>query len=71
MSMISTQTLRVCREGKPDSTFPDHALTMQTIAGRQNYNLNSRVIALDARASDFEVEKAIRDAIATPAAFAM
>ena len=44
---------------------------MQTIAGRQNYNLNSRVIALDARASDFEVEKAIRDAIATPAAFAM
>jgi len=24
--MISAQTLRVCREGKPVSTFPDHAL---------------------------------------------
>ena len=23
--MISAQTLRVCREGKPASTFPDHA----------------------------------------------
>src|SRR5712671_4499489 len=26
LSMISGQTLRVCREGKPVSTFPDHAL---------------------------------------------
>ncbi|MFH0303287.1 hypothetical protein AAFX91_40395 [Bradyrhizobium sp. 31Argb] len=26
-SMISAQTLRVCREGKPVSTFPDQALT--------------------------------------------
>src|SRR4051812_14721265 len=26
LSMISAQTLRVCREGKPVSTFPDHAL---------------------------------------------
>src|ERR1700733_6735061 len=26
--MISAQTLRVCREGKPVPTFPDHALTM-------------------------------------------
>jgi hypothetical protein len=25
-SMISAQTLRVCREGKPVPTFPDHAL---------------------------------------------
>src|SRR5882724_12796358 len=25
LSMISAQTLRVCREGKPVSTFPDHA----------------------------------------------
>jgi hypothetical protein len=26
--MISAQTLRVCREGKPVSTFPDHALVL-------------------------------------------
>src|SRR5215475_13861308 len=26
LSMISAQTLRVCREGKPLHTFPDHAL---------------------------------------------
>jgi hypothetical protein len=26
LSMISAQTLRVCREGKPLFTFPDHAL---------------------------------------------
>jgi hypothetical protein len=26
LSMISAQTLRVCREGKPASTFPDHSL---------------------------------------------
>jgi hypothetical protein len=26
LSMISAQTLRVCREGKPLRTFPDHAL---------------------------------------------
>jgi hypothetical protein len=25
LSMISAQTLRVCREGKPLHTFPDHA----------------------------------------------
>ncbi|MGO8909505.1 MAG: hypothetical protein ACLQDM_09320 [Bradyrhizobium sp.] len=25
LSMISAQTLRVCREGKPVPTFPDHA----------------------------------------------
>src|ERR1700687_4113486 len=25
-SVISAQTLRVCREGKPVPTFPDHAL---------------------------------------------
>ena len=24
--MISAQMLRICREGKPASTFPDHAL---------------------------------------------
>src|SRR6267143_4029332 len=26
LSIISAQTLRVCREGKPVPTFPDHAL---------------------------------------------
>jgi hypothetical protein len=26
LSMTSAQTLRVCREGKPAPTFPDHAL---------------------------------------------
>src|SRR3979411_1321540 len=29
-SMISGQTLRVCPEGKPVSTFPDHALAGAT-----------------------------------------
>jgi hypothetical protein len=29
LSMISAQTLRVCREGKPVSTFPDHALVLR------------------------------------------
>src|SRR5690242_18843218 len=28
LNMISAQTLRVCREGKPVSTFPDHALAL-------------------------------------------
>src|SRR6202051_3134311 len=28
LSMISAQTLRVCREGKPVPTFPDHALVL-------------------------------------------
>src|SRR5467141_2740803 len=31
LSMISAQTLRVCRKGKPVPTFPDHAL----VRGRQ------------------------------------
>jgi len=33
--MISAQTLRVCREGKPLHTFPDHALveTLQQLIG--------------------------------------
>jgi hypothetical protein len=34
--MISAQTLRVCREGKPLHTFPDHAL-----AGACNYSIAS------------------------------
>src|SRR5258708_32727923 len=29
LSMISAQTLRVCREGKPAPTFPDHALAVR------------------------------------------
>src|SRR5262245_2671813 len=33
LSMISAQTLRVCREGKPVSTFPDHALSVSTGVG--------------------------------------
>src|SRR3984893_8406483 len=33
-SMISAQTLRVCREGKPVPTFPDHALG-SSVTGRQ------------------------------------
>jgi hypothetical protein len=32
LSMISAQTLRVCREGKPVPTFPDHALAPATNA---------------------------------------
>src|SRR3984893_15122538 len=31
--MISAQTLRVCREGKPVSTFPDHALAARRFLG--------------------------------------
>src|SRR5882724_1163344 len=31
--MISAQTLRVCREGKPVSTFPDHALALRKLDG--------------------------------------
>jgi hypothetical protein len=42
-------------------------LTMQMLAGRQNYSLNGRLISLDAAASDVDVETAIRAAIASPA----
>jgi hypothetical protein len=31
LRMISAQTRRVCREGKPASTFPDHALWLRMI----------------------------------------
>ena len=43
--MISAQTLRVCREGKPVPTFPDHALVipdaleMTVAAGRASGGL--------------------------------
>jgi hypothetical protein len=41
-------------------------LSMQMLAGQQNYNLDGRVIQVDAAASDVEMEQAIRSAIATP-----
>lgn len=42
-------------------------LTMQMLAGRQNYALNGRLISVDGAASDSDVESAIRAAIASPA----
>src|ERR1700694_5500486 len=42
LSMISAQTLRVCREGKPVPTFPDHApdeMRSQDRHGRQKFPL--------------------------------
>jgi hypothetical protein len=33
--MISAQTLRVCREGKPVPTFPDHALVSDKAASAE------------------------------------
>src|SRR5882724_12163033 len=35
LSMISAQTLRVCREGKPVPTFPDHALGVASLTRSQ------------------------------------
>jgi ribonucleotide monophosphatase NagD (HAD superfamily) len=34
LSMISAQTLRVCREGKPVPTFTDHAVSLLRPARR-------------------------------------
>src|SRR5437764_848669 len=49
LSMISAQTLRVCREGKPAPTFPDHALTRaEPHAGAQKFLRVDRV-AVDPR----------------------
>jgi hypothetical protein len=42
LSMISAQTLRVCREGKPVSTFPDHALSENISISKKK----SRALAL-------------------------
>lgn len=42
-------------------------LTMIMIAGRQNYNVAGKVVALDAAASDLEVEAAIRAAMSSDA----
>src|SRR5438552_12091577 len=55
LSMISGQTLRVCPDGKPASTFPDHAralppsYTPSTKPCRQTRHLGARtMIAPDA-----------------------
>src|SRR6202043_2267030 len=40
LSMISAQTLRVCREGKPVPTFPDHALNGLTAGCRRALELD-------------------------------
>jgi type IV secretory pathway VirB10-like protein len=42
-------------------------LTMQIIAGRQNYSVAGRLVSLDVAASDQALEEAIRAAIASPA----
>jgi hypothetical protein len=44
LSMISGQTLRVCPEGKPVSTFPDHALKQK---GRREAGLSVDQIRKD------------------------
>jgi hypothetical protein len=58
--MISAQTLRVCREGKPLHTFPDHALTAHNKATRDR-------IMSDAferfRFSFFEDQNSARDGL--------
>ena len=42
-------------------------LAMVMIAGRQNYNIASKVVALDVAASDIEVGAAIRAAVSSDA----
>src|ERR1700758_1003210 len=60
LRMISAQTLRVCREGKPLHTFPDHALTARNNATRDR-------IMSDAferfRFSFFEDQNSARDGL--------
>src|SRR5438046_4559921 len=41
--MISGQTLRVCPEGKPVPTFPDHALPCTRMLGRQHADKSADV----------------------------
>ncbi len=43
LSMISAQTLRVCREGKPVPTFPDHALALLRLISLASNNLASNI----------------------------
>jgi hypothetical protein len=52
--MISAQTLRVCREGKPLHTFPDHALMrilIATDAWHPQVNGVVRTLAMTAEAA--------------------
>src|SRR5258705_12411316 len=44
LSMISAQTLRVCREEKPVPTFPDHALAQIYLAASRGDGKNSSVL---------------------------
>src|SRR5258705_4252172 len=48
LSMISAQTLCVCREGKPVPTFPDHALALPVADadGFARPNLDPRIHSL-------------------------
>src|SRR3981189_786117 len=48
LSMISGQTLRVCPEGKPGSTFPDHAVESRRDAPSQHDRRVERTIKPDA-----------------------
>src|SRR5467141_4840739 len=48
LSMISGQTLRVCPEGKPVSTFPDHAVESRRNAPSQHDRRVERTIKPDA-----------------------
>src|SRR5712672_2114078 len=48
LSMISGQTLRVCPEGKPVSTFPDHAVESRQNAPSQHDRHVERRIRPDA-----------------------
>src|SRR6266849_430764 len=47
LSMISAQTLRVCREGKPVPTFPDHALECLSYLQRPPRQVNMTTHAVD------------------------
>jgi hypothetical protein len=42
--MISAQTLRVCREGKPVSTFSDHALSDPENYAGNGHSIIDRVL---------------------------
>src|SRR5579864_5348105 len=42
-------------------------LTMQFLTGRQVYSFDGKIIAVDQNASEQDAEKAIRDALASPA----
>src|SRR6266850_1101950 len=53
LSMISAQTLRVCREGKPVPTFPDHALRSSCALGRrEHHSVVGPAVAVGEHAAD-------------------